>query len=126
MIKVKITQMRSKNHSTEKQRAALRSLGLNKIHQSKELFLNDMVKGQVAVVSHLLKVEELGEEEVKMKSGVPEKVEYVVEDIEETKVEAVEVVVEDIEETKVEAVEVVVADIEETKVEAGDVKNEEE
>jgi large subunit ribosomal protein L30 len=58
MTTVKITQVRSKNHSTEKQRATLRSRGLKKIHRSTEVPLTDMTKGQMAVVSHLIKVEE--------------------------------------------------------------------
>ena len=59
MATIKITQVRSKNHSTEKQRAALRSLGLRKINRSVEQPLTDIIKGQLAVVSHLVKVEEV-------------------------------------------------------------------
>jgi large subunit ribosomal protein L30 len=58
MANLKITQVRSKNHSTERQRAALRSLGLKKIHKSVELTATDTTKGQLAVVSHLVRVEE--------------------------------------------------------------------
>jgi large subunit ribosomal protein L30 len=57
MATVKITQVRSKNHSTAKQRATLRTLNLGRIHKSVELPLTDIVKGQLAAVSHLVKVE---------------------------------------------------------------------
>jgi len=60
MAKVKITQVRSKNGSTERQKATLRSLKLGKINRSTERDGDDtVVKGMIAAVSHLVKVEKL-------------------------------------------------------------------
>ena len=59
MAKVKITQVRSQIGSTDKQKATLRSLKLGKINRSTEREENTVVKGMVAAVSHLVKVEKL-------------------------------------------------------------------
>lgn len=59
MGKVKITQIKSKNGATVKQKATLHSLGIRKIHQSVELVLNPINSGMIEKVKHLLKIEEL-------------------------------------------------------------------
>ncbi|HNW48214.1 MAG: 50S ribosomal protein L30 [Bacteroidales bacterium] len=59
MAKVRITQMKSKNHSTDRQMATLASLGIRKIHQSVEIELNPVYKGMLEKVLHLVKVEEI-------------------------------------------------------------------
>ncbi|HIT48066.1 MAG TPA: 50S ribosomal protein L30 [Candidatus Coprenecus stercoripullorum] len=59
MAKVRITQVRSKNGSTARQRANLVSLGLHRMHQSVEVELTPVTKGMIQKVLHLVKVEEL-------------------------------------------------------------------
>ncbi len=59
MAKVKITQIKSINGSTERQKANLRSLGIRRMHQTVELELTPDTKGQLEKVLHLVKVEEL-------------------------------------------------------------------
>jgi large subunit ribosomal protein L30 len=54
---LKITQVRSTNGANPKQRDTLRSLGLGKIGRTTEREENDVLKGMVAKVSHLVKVE---------------------------------------------------------------------
>ena len=55
----KITQVKSKNGTTERQRATLASLGIRKINHSVELEITPVVKGMVDKVLHLVKVEEI-------------------------------------------------------------------
>ena len=57
MSKLVITQIRSKNGANPKQRETLRSLGLGKIGRSSEREDGDVVRGMVAKVSHLVKVD---------------------------------------------------------------------
>lgn len=59
MTKVKITQTRSKNGATVRQKASLQSLGIRRIHQSIEIELNPVNKGMLNKVLHLVKVEEI-------------------------------------------------------------------
>lgn len=59
MENVRLTQVRSSNNSTDSQKATLMALRLGKISRSHEVTLNDVVKGQIAAVSHLIKVEPL-------------------------------------------------------------------
>ncbi len=59
MAKVKITQVRSRIGSTDKQKATLRSLKLGKINSSTEREEDSIVKGMIAAVSHLVKVEKV-------------------------------------------------------------------
>jgi len=59
MAKVKITQVRSQISSTDKQKATLRSLKLGKINRSTEREEDSVVKGMIAAVSHLVKVEKV-------------------------------------------------------------------
>ena len=60
MAKVKITQVRSQIGATDRQKATLRSLKLGKINRSTERNTDDtVVKGMIAAVSHLVKVEKI-------------------------------------------------------------------
>ena len=58
MAKLKITQVRSKNGSTQRQIANLRSLGIRKIHQNVEVEKTPVTEGQLAKIRHLVEVEE--------------------------------------------------------------------
>jgi large subunit ribosomal protein L30 len=57
MTTVKITQVKSTNGANPKQRDTLRSLGLGKIGRTTEREDSDVLKGMVAKVSHLVKVD---------------------------------------------------------------------
>jgi large subunit ribosomal protein L30 len=57
MSKLVITQVKSTNGSNPKQRDTLRSLGLGKIGRSTEREENDVVRGMIAKVAHLVKVD---------------------------------------------------------------------
>lgn len=59
MAKVKITQVRSKNGATERQRATLRSLGLRRINHTVERNVDPVTGGMIEKVRHLIKVEEI-------------------------------------------------------------------
>ncbi|MBQ0006162.1 MAG: 50S ribosomal protein L30 [Alistipes sp.] len=59
MAKVRITQIKSVNGSTQRQKDNLRSLGIRRMHQSVELELTPDTKGMLEKVLHLVKVEEL-------------------------------------------------------------------
>lgn len=56
--KLKITLVKSPIGAIPKQRATVEALGLTKLHKTVELPNNDAVKGMIAHVSHLVKVEE--------------------------------------------------------------------
>ena len=56
--KLKITLVKSPIGAIPKHRATVKALGLTKMHTTVELPNNDAVKGMVAQVSHLVKVEE--------------------------------------------------------------------
>ena len=58
MAKFKITQVISKNGSTKRQKANLRSLGIRKIHQTVEVEKTPITEGQLNKVRHLVEVEE--------------------------------------------------------------------
>ena len=58
MTQLKITQVRSTIGSRFKQRESLRTLGLRKIRQSVVREDNPQTRGLIAVVSHLVEVEE--------------------------------------------------------------------
>jgi large subunit ribosomal protein L30 len=58
MSQLKITQVRSTIGSRFKQRESLRTLGLRKIRQSVVREDNPQTRGLIAVVSHLVEVEE--------------------------------------------------------------------
>jgi len=59
MAKVKITQVRSSIKKTATQKATLQALGLGRINKAVERELTPSVKGQIAVVNHLVSVESL-------------------------------------------------------------------
>lgn len=57
--KVKVTLIRSTIGQKPEKRATVRSLGLKKINSTVEHEATDAIKGMVAAVSHLVKVEEI-------------------------------------------------------------------
>ena len=59
---IKVTQYRSAIGSKPKQRGTLRALGLGKIGRSHELPDRPEIRGMLARVPHLVKVEEVGAE----------------------------------------------------------------
>jgi len=59
MAKIKITLIRSKIGSTDRQKRTLEALGLRKISDSVEIEATPQMNGMVRKVSHLLKVENL-------------------------------------------------------------------
>jgi large subunit ribosomal protein L30 len=59
MAKVKITQVRSKNGATERQRSTLKSLGLHRINHTVERDVNPVTGGMIDKVRHLIRVEEI-------------------------------------------------------------------
>ena len=54
---VKVTQIGSPIRRTADQRATLVGLGLNKMHKTRELEDTPSVRGMIAKVAHLVKVE---------------------------------------------------------------------
>ena len=58
MATVKITQHKSKNGANPKARESLRTLGLGKIGSTTEREDTPQLRGAIAKVSHLVKVEE--------------------------------------------------------------------
>ena len=54
----KVTQIKSRNGSTQRQIETLRSLGLRRIGQTVEVKDNENVRGMLHRVRHLIKVEE--------------------------------------------------------------------
>lgn len=58
MAKIKITQIKSKIGSTDRQKRTLQALGLNKINATVEHEATSQIKGMVAKVQHLVSVEE--------------------------------------------------------------------
>lgn len=59
MAKVRITQVRSKNGATQRQKDNLRSLGLRRINHSVEFELTPIKAGQIEKIRHLVKIEEI-------------------------------------------------------------------
>jgi len=57
--KIRVTQIASGNGQKPGQQATLVGLGLNKINRARELEDTPAVRGMVAKVAHLVKVEEL-------------------------------------------------------------------
>ena len=57
MTTVKYTQVKSSNGANPKQRDTLRSLGLGKIGRSSEKEDGDVLRGMLAKVSHLVKID---------------------------------------------------------------------
>ncbi len=59
MAKIKITQVKSKIGSTQRQKRTLEALGIRKMHGSVEVEATPQILGMVGKVSHLLQVEKL-------------------------------------------------------------------
>ncbi len=59
MIRVKITQVKSKIDRSKRQKATLEALGLRKINQTVEHNVNPQIEGMIMKVAHLIKVEEI-------------------------------------------------------------------
>jgi large subunit ribosomal protein L30 len=59
MAKVRITKVKSTIEKQYDQKRTMIALGLNKMGSSRELELNDALKGMIRKVSHLLKVENI-------------------------------------------------------------------
>ena len=57
--KVKITQVRSKIGTKPRHRATLETLGLKKINDTTTRELSDVLEGQLRLVNHLVRVEEV-------------------------------------------------------------------
>ena len=58
MAKIKITQVKSKIGSTDRQKKTLEALGLSKINATVEHEATPQILGMVAKVQHLVSVEE--------------------------------------------------------------------
>ncbi len=59
MAKIKITQVRSKIGSTERQKKTLTALGLKKMNASVEVEATPQILGMVGKLAHMLKVEKI-------------------------------------------------------------------
>ncbi len=59
MAKIRLTQINSKNGCDPRQKANLRCLGVRKMHQTVEVEDTPVIRGMIAKVAHLLKVEEI-------------------------------------------------------------------
>ena len=57
MAKIKVTQIRSANKQTEKQKANIKALGLKKIRDSRVFDDTPDIMGKIRTVAHLVKVE---------------------------------------------------------------------
>ncbi len=55
---IRVTQIRSKNGATKRQLATIRGLGLGKVGKTRELKDTPAVRGMIAKVAHLVRVEE--------------------------------------------------------------------
>ncbi|RUT79464.1 50S ribosomal protein L30 [Ancylomarina longa] len=58
MAKIKITQIKSKIGSTDRQKKTLQALGLNKINATVEHEATPQIKGMVEKVKHLVSIVE--------------------------------------------------------------------
>ena len=58
MATVKITQVRSAIRRTEDQKRTVRALGIRRMHQTVEHEATPQIRGMIAVVQHLVRVEE--------------------------------------------------------------------
>ncbi len=59
MAKVRITQIKSKIGSPERQKRTLQALGLNKINATVEVEATPQIMGMIRKVTHLVKTEEV-------------------------------------------------------------------
>jgi large subunit ribosomal protein L30 len=60
MTKVKITQVKSVIHRSQRQKDTMKALGLKKINQSVEKEVNPQIAGMIEKIKHLVVIEELG------------------------------------------------------------------
>lgn len=60
-VKIKITQTRSTINCTKKQKDTIKALGLGRPNYSRVLNDNPLLRGQIRVVNHLVKVEEVNQ-----------------------------------------------------------------
>jgi len=58
--RIRVTQIGSPIGRPDDQQATLKGLGLNKLHRSRELEDTPAVRGMIAKVQHLLRVEKAG------------------------------------------------------------------
>jgi large subunit ribosomal protein L30 len=61
MAKLRITYMKSTIGHNAKQKATIQALGLRRLHQVVEHADTPMIRGMVNKVSHLVRIEEVGE-----------------------------------------------------------------
>lgn len=59
MAKVKITQVKSLIHRTQRQKDTMKALGLRKINHSVEKEVNPQIAGMIAKIKHLVTIEEV-------------------------------------------------------------------
>ncbi|HOU96010.1 MAG TPA: 50S ribosomal protein L30 [Bacteroidales bacterium] len=59
MARIKITQIKSKNRKSERQKRTLQALGIHKINQSVEHEATPQILGMVEKIKHLVKIEEI-------------------------------------------------------------------
>ena len=59
MAKYRITQVRSKNGATVRQKENLKALGIHRMHETVEVEISPVTTGQLRKVLHLVKVEEI-------------------------------------------------------------------
>jgi large subunit ribosomal protein L30 len=59
MGKIKVTQVKSAIKRTARQKRTLEALGIRKLHQTIEVEATPQIRGMVAKVLHLVKVEEV-------------------------------------------------------------------
>jgi large subunit ribosomal protein L30 len=59
MKKIRITQVKSGIDRPERQKLTLKALGLNKLHNTKEVEATPQIMGMLRKVTHLVKVEEV-------------------------------------------------------------------
>ncbi len=57
---VRVTQIRSANNRPKNQAQTLIGLGLNKLHRTREIEDTPAVRGMIAKVRHLVRIEEVG------------------------------------------------------------------
>ena len=61
MAKIKVTQIRSTNKETDRQKANIKALGLKKIRSSVIQPDNPAIRGMIFTVKHMVSVEEIAE-----------------------------------------------------------------
>lgn len=59
MAKIKITQVKSVIHCTERQKNTMNALGIKKMHDQIEVESTPQVKGMIQKVRHLVTIEEI-------------------------------------------------------------------